>query len=68
MLVVEAPIPKADGSVAPGVGVITAVNSNGSTPLGGMNSLHAGDESLMLDASYAPLIGGAATAQLCYCF
>jgi|YelNatPaOPRAMG01_1025707.scaffolds.fasta_scaffold11397_4 hypothetical protein len=55
-LVVEAPIPKADGSVAPGVGVIAAVDSNGPTPLGGcMYSLPAGGESLVLDASYAPL-------------
>jgi hypothetical protein len=55
-LVVEAPIPKADGSVAPGVGVIAAVDSNGPTPLGGcMYSLPAGSESLTLDASYAPL-------------
>jgi hypothetical protein len=54
-LVVEAPIPKADGSVAPGVGVIAAVDSDGPTPLGGcMYSLPAGGESLVLDASYAP--------------
>jgi hypothetical protein len=55
-LVVEAPVPKADGRVVPGVGVIAAVDSEGPTPLGGcMYSLHAGDESIVLDASYAPL-------------
>jgi hypothetical protein len=55
-LVVEAPVPKADGRVVPGVGVIAAVDSEGPAPLGDcMYSLQAGDESIVLDASYAPL-------------
>jgi len=53
-LIVEAPVPQADGSTAPGVGAITVVDSESPKHISGNAVSLPADGSIVLDTSYAP--------------